>query len=323
MAYTGPGDIVAFTAWYGLRAYSAAVAAAGSAAVRVRRASDSTETDISVLSNGELNIAALTSFLASTTGTVSKLYDQTGGGRVVSQASASAQPDIVLSALNGRPTVQLTATSKTLLSAANFTPSSAVNSFSWYGKRVGTAGNTFFKENGQNNRTGFTGGANLAIVTGGAGTSISASAADSSFHAVQAVCNGASSVLSIDGTETTGTATGNATAGLITVVGATGNTTSFMEAGFITAVALSSGNRSSLQGNQSGFWGTAPGVTGTLAATEGADAASFAGAVAVSGVMSGTDGADIAAFAGTVAASGFIVAQAGMIVSPHRLMGRH
>lgn len=64
-------------------------------------------------------------------------------------------------------------------------------------------------------------------------------------------------------------------------------------------------------------------VTGTLAATEGADAASFAGAVAVSGVMSGTDGADIAAFVGTVAASGFIVAQAGMIVSPHRLMGRH
>lgn len=64
-AYTGPGDIVSgATAWYGLRAYSAAVAATGTQkAVNVRRASDNATQDILILTNGNLDVASYNTFV--------------------------------------------------------------------------------------------------------------------------------------------------------------------------------------------------------------------------------------------------------------------
>lgn len=61
--YSGPCNIVSgATAWYGLRACSAAYAAAGSNAINVRRASDNTTENIAVLSTGALNISAANTF---------------------------------------------------------------------------------------------------------------------------------------------------------------------------------------------------------------------------------------------------------------------
>lgn len=62
--YQGPGDIVSgATAWYGLRAYSAAVAATGTQkAVNVRRASDNATQDILILTSGALDIASANTF---------------------------------------------------------------------------------------------------------------------------------------------------------------------------------------------------------------------------------------------------------------------
>lgn len=63
-SYTGPGDIVSgATAWYGLRAYNAAYATAGSNAINVRRASDNTTSNIAVLSTGALNVSAYNTFV--------------------------------------------------------------------------------------------------------------------------------------------------------------------------------------------------------------------------------------------------------------------
>ncbi len=52
-------------------------------------------------------------------------------------------------------------------------------------------------------------------------------------------------------------------------------------------------------------------VTGTLAATEGADSASFAGNVAVHGALDASEGADTAALEGTVLVSGAVAASEG------------
>jgi hypothetical protein len=63
-AYVGPGDVAPYTAWFSCTfGYSAAVAAPGTtSACRVRRGSDSSETDIAIMSNGLLDVATAAAF---------------------------------------------------------------------------------------------------------------------------------------------------------------------------------------------------------------------------------------------------------------------
>lgn len=63
-SYTGPGDIVSGAAYAGsLYAYTAAIAATGTQnSVRVRRASDNTETDVVILTTGYLDTASALTF---------------------------------------------------------------------------------------------------------------------------------------------------------------------------------------------------------------------------------------------------------------------
>jgi hypothetical protein len=62
----------------------------------VRRSSDNTTQDISAVAGGvEPDTAALASFVGSGSGYVSKLWDQTGGGKHLVQATTAAQPRIV------------------------------------------------------------------------------------------------------------------------------------------------------------------------------------------------------------------------------------
>lgn len=69
---------------------------AGSA-FRVRRSSDNTEQDIGFLTNGTLNITALTTFCSGTNGFVTTWYDQTGNLRHLTQATTASQPQVVSS----------------------------------------------------------------------------------------------------------------------------------------------------------------------------------------------------------------------------------
>jgi hypothetical protein len=64
-------------------------------AFRVRRSSDSTQTDIGFLSNGLVDTAALLTFCAGTNGFITIWYDQSGNGRDFNQGSTGAQPQIV------------------------------------------------------------------------------------------------------------------------------------------------------------------------------------------------------------------------------------
>jgi hypothetical protein len=77
-------------------------------AIRVRRSSDNTETDIG-FSGANLDTTALTSFCSGTNGFVTTWYDQSGNSRNVTQTTAANQPQIVSSGSvilqNGKPTI--------------------------------------------------------------------------------------------------------------------------------------------------------------------------------------------------------------------------
>jgi hypothetical protein len=80
--------------------------------VRVRRASDSAETDVYALYNGDLNTSAIESFCTGTDGYVAVWYDQSGEGNDAEQATAASQPKIYDASTgglldNGKPALNL------------------------------------------------------------------------------------------------------------------------------------------------------------------------------------------------------------------------
>jgi hypothetical protein len=79
-------------------------------AIRVRRLSDNTETNIGFVDN-ELDTSTLSTFCSGTNGFVTTWYDQSGNGNDVTQSTASNQPKIYDSVSgviedNGKPSVQ-------------------------------------------------------------------------------------------------------------------------------------------------------------------------------------------------------------------------
>jgi len=95
------------TAAYSVRKLRAAYTGS---AIRVRRSSDNTETDIGFSSAFGLDTTSLTSFCSGTNGFVTTWYDQSGNGRDATQTTAANQPQIVSSGSiiseNGKPTLQ-------------------------------------------------------------------------------------------------------------------------------------------------------------------------------------------------------------------------
>jgi hypothetical protein len=82
-------------------------------AIRVRRSSDNTETDIG-FSGANLDTTALTSFCSGTNGFVTTWYDQSGNGLNQTQTTAANQPQIVSGGSvilqGGKPTLQFDGT---------------------------------------------------------------------------------------------------------------------------------------------------------------------------------------------------------------------
>ena len=79
-------------------------------AIRVRRTSDNTESNIGFTATGNLNTTALTSFCGAGNGFVTTWYDQSGNGNNATQTTAASQPQIVNSGSillqNGKPRIQ-------------------------------------------------------------------------------------------------------------------------------------------------------------------------------------------------------------------------
>lgn len=87
-------------------------------AVTVRRSSDNSEQDIG-FSGSDFDTASFSSFVGAGSGYVKTWYDQSGNARDAAQATTSAQPLIVLSALNGKPVLRWDGTDDALTLSVN------------------------------------------------------------------------------------------------------------------------------------------------------------------------------------------------------------
>jgi hypothetical protein len=187
---------------------------------------------------------------------IPEAYDQTGNGNNVSQTTAANQPQLLPLCNNSLPCIFMGVTIG-LVSSATFTPATGVVSFSIVGDKIsGGNNNAAVIRETTNNRVGFSSSANdWALFTSG-GTFL-VTATDSAWHNGQFVLNGASTVVNIDGTETTGSYTGLTTATIYSAFVGAANTVPYAtEAGFWDNLAFSPTQRTNLCHNEYTYWGT-------------------------------------------------------------------
>ena len=260
--YSGPGDIVAgASAWWGLRAYNAAYAAPGNnpAAVVCDSATFLVCTTINILSTGAFDVSTASgSSSCVSTCVVKQLYDQSGNSRPISCSSSATCPILTFNCVNtSLPCLKTTTTGQILGASATITSTGTLTFSLVYDRAAGTGALAMIRENGTNNRIGTASGANSLIMTGGSSGTLTATANDAAWHAVQAVMAGASTVINVDGTETTGTVTGNTSTGSPQAWSSnTTNTLEMTEGGAWDNINFSSGQRTAMCHNQYVYWGT-------------------------------------------------------------------
>jgi len=245
-------------------AISAAYASATGKLCTIIRASDSETCDILAASTGGEGLTAncsgadngetLATFLNATTGKATKAYNQVTNGTLdVVQATGANQPAVTLSCLSTFTCLTSTANGMNLASTTNSTPSNGTGTFVGYSNRTtGTGVSADIADNasgglGTIRRT--TGTGNSCTLAGSSG-SFNATCSDNAWHALIGGEGGASSVLRVDGTETTGTVTNNTTAGHISAaIGANSTTFKWIEAGLIDGSVVNSTVRAALIAN--------------------------------------------------------------------------
>jgi hypothetical protein len=93
------------------------------ALVRLRRSSDDAEQDIGVTGSGELDTAAIASFVGANSAYVTMVYDQSGNSRNYLQATAALQPRLVnagtLETNSGQPAIFNISASSTFFALAS------------------------------------------------------------------------------------------------------------------------------------------------------------------------------------------------------------
>ena len=255
-SYTGPGDLATgWINWYGLRAFSAAKA--GTPAIRLFRDSGG-ELDINTLSNGTLDITAAAAFISGTTGRIAIWYDQTGNGYnlVRGEAGSTGLDVFTLAAIGSRPGI--TANGSYVQSPQGLLSTYAQPwSVSVVAKRISGGQSTILNFGSQ--QVLFASAPNAIGAYAGGGELPTVSAADGSFHDVSVVANGASTIICLRGTDTTGL---TVEAGALTIA----NTTQFpsvangaltgvvLEGGF-RAGAFSAPERAAIAANQAAYYG--------------------------------------------------------------------
>jgi hypothetical protein len=278
-----PGDIANFTAWYGVRAYSSAVAATGTQkALDLRRVSDNATCTALIATDGTLDLTVgtpcnsstqtVTAWIGASTARVSKFYDQTNGNACggascdVVQATAANQPLLLLTGCGGSgtlPCIQIgPSQGGGILSSPNtFTPNASANiSISNVGSRSQGVAQLYF----------------IRVTDGTPRASVLAHAAgnwdcmgdansggtDATWHVGNcSITSGTSNTLfNIDGSETTGTSSPSSAAGHIvllwTISTGGANALQLGETGFQDNIFWSLGTRTALCHNQRLYWGT-------------------------------------------------------------------
>ena len=213
IGFQGPGDIASGAiAFYSAgRAYNATYAAAQSPLADIVDTTTGLATcTIKVGTNGFANLSAVvcptgaptvsvTTFCTVThVGcSITKLYDQTGTGNDVVQATLANMPGLTLSALNGLPCPAGTGVATMALGAAGSITQSAPYTLTAVAERTGSFTTAQYILNNSNSQSlRFTASANSLSVSNGTGVALTA--ADSAFHAMLAVASGTAPLFAVD-----------------------------------------------------------------------------------------------------------------------------
>ena len=118
--------------------------------IKVRRSTDSAETDIGFAVDGSLNTAALLEFCCGGSGFIKTWYDQSGNARDLTQATTTKQFTLVasgvVSTLNGQPAALVTAANSQDMASASFSLSGATSAtvFAGFSTTQVSGGNIVF-----------------------------------------------------------------------------------------------------------------------------------------------------------------------------------
>lgn len=265
-AYSGPGDIVSSASlWVGMRAYS--TADRGNKLLNVCNVSDVACGDLSSdATTGALVIGTIGGSSCSIiTCTIKTMYDRSGNGRDLTQATIANRPTLTVSCINSLPCAVFVAASDQFVSGASFTQAqpttnnavairtgntSAFNAIIGRMTAVGNSPTTFFG-NTSNQIAGF------------AGTVCNATpASENNWHSLTNVLNGASSVININNAtiSTVNCNTAGWSANTPTVGSAAASPNQSLEGKIVEAgiwpVAFNSTQQTNMCHNQYTYWGT-------------------------------------------------------------------
>lgn len=145
---------------------------------------------------------------------VPEIYDQTGNGWNVVQATAGDQPPLQAGNIGSFWGIAWPANSAVILIAgSNITPATGVASFGVVVNRSASGGGGFVRENGSGSNNRLTGNSGANQWATGGSTNIIATATDAVWHVGVSAVNTTGTFLQIDGVNTTGSAAGTTTAG--------------------------------------------------------------------------------------------------------------
>jgi len=259
--YIGPGDIVAgATSWWGLRGYNTAFSGA---AINLCLPLD-THCEDENISNGNLVLGAFGSTCNNSTVicTIKQFYDQTGNGNHAVQSTIANRAAFVINCINtSYPCASfLGSSSQQYKTSGNISISqpvsvstfvyrastNAVNNTIWVGGFSSAVNDAYFVSSS----------ANIQLL-GTSTVSSSVAASSATWHALQLVFNGSSSVVRVDASDTTGLVidAGSTTQqiGIAANVGGNFLTGNMVESGN-WPLSFNSGQRSNIEANQCTYW---------------------------------------------------------------------
>lgn len=195
---------------------------------------------------------------------VTKMYDQTGNGHTASQTTASQQVHLLPTCINALPCMDFVGTNYYPLTFGSDVPQPLTISTVVQRNAAFTSYAEIFRADGGGNTLilRFDTTANNILQYAG-GSLIVVAATDLVTHAIQAVYNGASSAINVDGTDTTSINPGTQLLSSITpcIGGGQASCASTALDGYLSELgiwpsAFSSGDRASVRNNQRLYWGT-------------------------------------------------------------------
>lgn len=230
--------------------------------INVRRSSDNATMDIGLRGAGDLDVQTLSNFIGAGTGFVAIWYDQSlnkSNATAIGGLAANQSPIVLAVTPNGKPAVNVTATTQGMVAAT--AASQAVVSMSMVASRTGnlTAYAVPISFDGGCPGIAYNNVAGGGVVFGNVGVTITAGAVitDNAFHSAIGVMNGAATQVATEaGTSAAANITGATGAVQIDLIGRSGyGYQGYLAEAIIWNGALGSGDVANLFANQRAYYG--------------------------------------------------------------------